>query len=322
MCLLQVTVGPAGESGGGSGPGPGQVVVLGGAGDGELGVGDGLGRVTADERERGAVQLECSRYAVPLRSVRHRCSRWRFARLTVGPRCGKALLEVAQAFRDAGELAVGHQCRDETERQHGPGLHHVVGEEREPGHHRRLLPVPLQRTDRELGEVGCPFDVAGGQGMADGGGRFARLVVPLAGAAVQVGHVLAAALEHVGLQHLGEQVVVAVPAAGVVEWDQEQVGAVQVLQHLLALGVPGDGRAQRSAQPVQDAGLEQEVAHRLRLAAQHLLDQVVHDVAVVAGEGRDERRGLGPPPQRECRQLEGGHPALRCVSPARRCRRW
>ena len=46
------------------------------------------------------------------------------------------------------------------------------------------------------------------------------------------------------------------------------------------------------------------------LTVEHLFDQVVDDVAVVAGEGSDERGGLGTPPQRECRQLKGGDPAF------------
>ena len=41
-----------------------------------------------------------------------------------------------------------------------------------------------------------------------------------------------------------------------------------------------------------------------RLATEHLVGEVVHDVAVVAGEGSDERRGVGASPNREGRQLQ------------------
>ena len=64
--------------------------------------------------------------------------------------------------------------------------------------------------------------------------RFTRLVVPPAGAAVEVCDLLGPPVEEVGSQDLREQVVVAVPAAGAVQRDEEQVGAVQVLEHVLA----------------------------------------------------------------------------------------
>jgi uncharacterized protein YciI len=41
-------------------------------------------------------------------------------------------------------------------------------------------------------------------------------------------------LEQVGLEHVAEQVVVAVPGAAVVERDEEEVRAVQHLEHRLA----------------------------------------------------------------------------------------
>jgi hypothetical protein len=127
---------------------------------------------------------------------------------------------------------------------------------------------------------------------------------------VEVGDLVGPSVEEVRGQDLREQVVVAVPAAGAVQRDEEQVGAVQVLEHVLAGGVAGDGLAQRATQPVEDGGLEQEGANLRRLSAEHLFGQVVHDVAVVAGEGVDERDGVGTPPKRERRQLQGCDPAL------------
>ena len=46
------------------------------------------------------------------------------------------------------------------------------------------------------------------------------------------------------------------------------------------------------------------------LAAQDLLDEVVDDVAVVAGEGRDERGRVGSALQRQRGELERRDPAL------------
>ncbi len=61
-------------------------------------------------------------------------------------------------------------------------------------------------------------------------------------------------------QDVGEQVVVAVPAALVVQRHHEQVPALQRLEHLAAPGRLGDGVAQRAGEPVEDRGAEQEVA--------------------------------------------------------------
>ena len=72
--------------------------------------------------------------------------------------------------------------------------------------------------------------------------------------------------EQVRAEHVGEQVVVAVPAPLVVERNHEQVPALQRLQHLAARRRPGDGVAQRAGQPVEDRGVEQEVADARRAA--------------------------------------------------------
>ena len=50
----------------------------------------------------------------------------------------------------------------------------------------------------------------------------------------------------------------------------------------------GDRVAQRAVEPVQDGGVQQEVADLAGLALQHLLGQVVDDVAVVSREAGDE----------------------------------
>ena len=59
--------------------------------------------------------------------------------------------------------------------------------------------------------------------------------VPPAGPPVQLGDLAGPLLEQVGAQDVGEQVVVAVPLAAVVEGDDEQVRAVERLEHGLAV---------------------------------------------------------------------------------------
>ena len=82
-------------------------------------------------------------------------------------------------------------------------------------------------------------------------------------------------------QHVGKEMVVAIPLAAVVERDQEQVPSIERLQHGLAAVLAGDGIAQWAAQPAQDGGLQQEAPDLVGLTLQDLLGQVVDDVAVV-----------------------------------------
>ena len=127
---------------------------------------------------------------------------------------------------------------------------------------------------------------------------------------MQVRYLVGLLVEQARLQHVGKEVVVAIPPAAVVERDQEQVPSVQRLQHGLAAVLPGDGIAQRAAQPVQDGGLQQEGPDTVGLTLQDLLDQVVDDVAVIAGEAGDEAGDVVSTLHRERRQLERGDPAL------------
>ena len=74
-------------------------------------------------------------------------------------------------------------------------------------------------------------EVPAGQRVADRLGALAVLLVPVARPPVQVGHLVGLLVEQAGPQHVGEQVVVAVPLAAVVERDEEQVAAVERLEH-------------------------------------------------------------------------------------------
>jgi hypothetical protein len=111
-------------------------------------------------------------------------------------------------------------------------------------------------------------------------------------------------------QDVGEQVVVAVPLPAVVERHQEQVGVLQAHEPAPAPRAAGDGVAQRPGESFEDRRLEQEAPDVLGQARQHLLGEVVDDVAVVAGEPRDERPDVVAAPHREGRELQGGDPAL------------
>ena len=71
-----------------------------------------------------------------------------------------------------------------------------------------------------------------------------------------------------------------------------------------------DGVAERGREAGQDRRVEQELAHRLRLAGEHLVGEVVEDEAVAAGELRDEPLDVPPPGEREGGHLEAHGPPL------------
>ena len=121
-------------------------------------------------------------------------------------------------------------------------------------------------------------------------------------------------------QEVGEQMVIAIPVAVVVKRHREDIPLLQALQDRHAvICVFGWGRqrvgqhciAQIGAHPVEDRGVEQEALDRLRLTPDDLRHQVIHDIAIAAGEGGDEALGVGAALQRESGHLESGHPAFR-----------
>ena len=220
-------------------------------------------------------------------------------------------LGVPQAGLDALELAAHQQRPAYPTLSTGRTRTSSSGSASSQPTQRGLLPAPgAVAGTAELDQVRRSLEVLGGQRVADRLGRLAVLLVPRARPPVQVRHLVGLLVQQARLQHVGEEVVVAIPLAAVVERDQEQVAALQRLQHGLAAVLAGDGIAQRAAQPVQDGGLQQEVPDLVGLALQHLLDQVVDDVAVVAGEAGDEAGDVVAPLHRQRRQLERGDPPL------------
>jgi hypothetical protein len=74
--------------------------------------------------------------------------------------------------------------------------------------------------------------------------------------AVQRRHPPRLLLLQAGVQQVGEQVVVAPPATHLVQRYQKQVGPLHPLQHVLAVGPPGDRVAQFPRQPLQHRRLQ------------------------------------------------------------------
>ena len=135
--------------------------------------------------------------------------------------------------------------------------------------------------------MGGAVEVLGGERVPDGvlGQAVAAYQSLARGAARDLVGVLG---EQAGAQDVGEQVVVAEPGALGVERHDEQVVALEVLQHRAAVGLAGDRVAQGTGEPVEDGGAEQELAHLGGLPGQHLVGEVVDDEPVAAGERLDE----------------------------------
>ena len=66
-------------------------------------------------------------------------------------------------------------------------------------------------------------------------------LIPVAGALVQQRDLFRLLGEQARPQHIGEQVVVAVPLPLVVQGDEEEVGPLQARQHAAAVVAAGDG---------------------------------------------------------------------------------
>ena len=128
---------------------------------------------------------------------------------------------------------------------------------------------------------------------------------------MQAWHLVGVRGQQTCLQDVGEQVVVAVPGALGVERDEEQVVALEVVQHAGAFCSSGDRVTQRTGESVEDGGAEQELADVWWLPGQDLVGEVVDDEPVAPGEGVDEARDLTPlgdAAQREGGELKAGDP--------------
>jgi hypothetical protein len=84
----------------------------------------------------------------------------------------------------------------------------------------------------------------------------------------------------VGLKHVSEDVVVAVPVPAVIQRDDEQVLAAQGLEHLAATARLRDRVAQVAGQPVEDGRPREEGAGVVGLAREDLVHQVVDEVPI------------------------------------------
>lgn len=84
------------------------------------------------------------------------------------------------------------------------------------------------------------------------------------------------------LQERGEEMVIPIPVADVVERDEEEVRRVELLQHRLAVASLQNRIAQGRTETREDRRREQELADVRPLAVEHLIREVVEHVATRA----------------------------------------
>ena len=222
--------------------------------------------------------------------------------------------------RDAVEVVAGHQAADQAE-----GQDRAVADTSSGSASAQPRITASRRSrrsvrDGELDQVRGPLDVAGGQRVPDRLLGLAGVRVPRAGPPVQLGDLGRAARRagaRAGRRRRGggSGTSGAGRRAG-----RGKVPALQRLEHLAAPGRLGDGVAERAGEPVEDRRAEQEVADVVGLAVEHLLDEVVDDEPVVAGEPGDERATGRPGPAARARPAAGRRSSPRCGRRARRRR--
>src|SRR5215203_3210031 len=130
--------------------------------------------------------------------------------------------------------------------------------------------------------------VSGHDGLPDRPLEVARTLQPHARPFAQGGHQIGPAALELVEQQLGEEVVVTVPLALLVQRNHEQVGVGEFAQEPARTLPARHHVAKRSRQPSQDRGLQQKLPNLLGEASQNLLSQEADDVAVGAPEGLDE----------------------------------
>ena len=112
-------------------------------------------------------------------------------------------------------------------------------------------------------------------------------------------------------EEVAEQVVVAVPLAAIVERDDERIRAREGLERIGRVVRAEHRIAQGWRHPVEDRRPEQERLEIVRLALQHLFQEVVGDLLLIAGQTGSPRGGIVTVSQRQRCQRDRGSPPLR-----------
>ena len=115
-------------------------------------------------------------------------------------------------------------------------------------------------------------------------------------------------------KEIAEEVVVAVPLAAIVERDDERVRACQGLERIGGVLRAKHRVAEGRRHPSQDRGGEQECPQILRLASQDLVEEVVRDLGLRAGQSGGAGGCVVAVAGRECCQRDPCRPSLRSLA--------
>ena len=138
------------------------------------------------------------------------------------------------------------------------------------------------------------FEVARGERVLYGPVLHPVRRAPRCRAGVELRHQVGLAPRELGLEQVAEEVVVPVPAAAVVERDDEQVRVLELCQRLGRVGAVEDRIAQRRGHPVEHRGPREELDVVRPQLGEVLRAQVVRHEPVVAAEARNGRGRATP----------------------------
>ena len=121
---------------------------------------------------------------------------------------------------------------------------------------------------------------------------------------------LGVGLEQSVPEHVREQLVVAIPLPTVVERYQEEVGALELDQHLGGAFSSGGRVAEGPTHRVEGRRLQQELASVLIECVENDLGQVIDDVPAGAAKAGDEAGAVIRLRERHRRQVNADRPAF------------
>src|SRR5947209_18193837 len=108
--------------------------------------------------------------------------------------------------------------------------HQRIGQDVQPIQHHVDLSAERHRQANLFDQEGSPLAIGSSQCMLHGFDEQLVLLIPGAGAVMELGDERGMHLLQTMAQHLGKQVMVAIPLSLVVQWKKKQVGTLQMLE--------------------------------------------------------------------------------------------
>ena len=176
-----------------------------------------------------------------------------------------------------------------------------------------LEPLVTLGCDHPVGLV----TVARGQEVVHGLVQMAVGEQPTRRAGMETAHPIRDVAADAVAQQFREEVVVPVPLAGAIERDEEQRSTLDLVEAVAGGTLAGHGIAQLRGEPLEDRCLEEEPGDLGVLLVDDLLDEVLRDHPVAAGQRRDGAIDVVGVLQRDARQLQPGGPAVGTVDQRR-----